>query len=550
MPYLKRDATDEQREKIQSIENRADDCYKLLRLLYRPKNVARWGLLTAMSLQLETMQQKYGRNSVPHQIRLTTLDRCTCGFKFIEEHCKPESKLAEKYTWNGSMIEDSNHALGVTEQYTDFLNIFPMWHKDHEQAELFSDDKVRFYMPDDSPRQRQVNAHQQIFRVTENEHQPDEEVFVESPETKSMLDALVREVRPVPAEKKFSYEPSRELIEALRPKFQMRLDRRFRHPESFELEGYTLREFKSFYVALLILCAIHDYICYPTIQYGLPVPKSSLVMVKSRIAWTAYLSSISGLSKSVCEKIISDLTLDAVGQPGSSMCIHPFVPLDNFTLAVAPQFPLASLPDDNVVRALSYASNVLFSGQNTQKETVMRSRISEVAIQYGPRYSIDLPNGSTEIDMLLVDEASSTVVMAELKWIRKPNRTVERIDRDKEVEKGLSQLRLIRTYARENPDFLRKKEKLPRSLSEYKHVHYLLIVRDHWFWVDPEDSIAIVDFDAFLVAFKSSENLQETVTGLLTYEWLPVEGRDFTVEWATASVHGVLLESPLFKSTK
>jgi hypothetical protein len=53
-------------------------------------------------------------------------------------------------------------------------------------------------------------------------------------------------------------------------------------------------------------------------------------------------------------------------------------------------------------------------------------------------HSIELPDKTTEIDALLSDEASSTVVLAELKWIRKPNRTLERIARDKDVEKGLS----------------------------------------------------------------------------------------------------------------
>src|SRR5258708_1268790 len=108
MPYLYSQATEEMRRKVQAIEDRADECYKQLRLLYRPKNAARWGLLTAMAFQLEMIQQRYGKNSLPHLIRMTTLDRCTCGFKFISDHGKPESRLAEKYTWNGSMIEDAD----------------------------------------------------------------------------------------------------------------------------------------------------------------------------------------------------------------------------------------------------------------------------------------------------------------------------------------------------------------------------------------------------------------------------------------------------------
>jgi hypothetical protein len=118
----------------------------------------------------------------------------------------------------------------------------------------------------------------------------------------------------------------------------------FRHPDAFRLNGYSLGEFKSFYIALLVLCSIHEYICYPFDKPGQPVPASSLVMVKTRPVWTAELGQISGLPKAVCDAIIADLTLDPVAQPGASMCINPFVPLDGFVLAVAPQFPLASAP--------------------------------------------------------------------------------------------------------------------------------------------------------------------------------------------------------------
>jgi hypothetical protein len=136
---------------------------------------------------------------------------------------------------------------------------------------------------------------------------------------------------------------------------------------------------------------------------------------------------IAKLPRSSCETIVTDLALDPVTKPGSSMCIQPFVPLDGFSLAVAPQFALASAADDNVLRSFSYLSPALFSAQNTEKEAVMRNRIKEAAPQFKPERSIELPDKSTEIDLLLSDEASSTVVFAELKWIRKPYRTLESV---------------------------------------------------------------------------------------------------------------------------
>jgi hypothetical protein len=550
MSFLFSDASTGFRDAVLAVEIRADRCYELLRLLNRPRNLATWALLTRMSLELEVTQQQHGVNSPRHRMAAIILDRCTCGFGFIAAHSKPESRLAEKFAWHGLIIEEAKHALDVSIKYSHFLNAFPMWHKNHERVDLLPGGQVRFHIPRDSPRERQVIAYKQIFRPPDVEYRPWGSVGTpDPPDVARLLGELLREVRPTGSKKKFKYEPSQELIEALRPKYQHRLDNNFRHPESFQLGGYSLREFKQFYVALLILCAIHENICYPWNEHGHPIPASSLVMVKTRASWNAKLSAISGMPAATCNTIISDLILDSVGRPYSSMCIHPFVPLDQRrnSLAVAPQFPLASAVDENILRSYSHLSPALFSAQNTQKESAMRERIDKANSRYRVEYSIKLPDKSTEIDAVFEDEGSSTVVLAELKWIRKPNRSVERIDRDAEVEKGIRQLRLIRAYSQQEPDFLKVRGKLTRSVASYANVHYLLLAWDHWFWIPPDNGIAIVDFDAFLSAFGSSSSLQQMVAELLEYGWLPTEGRDFTVTYEASVVNGAVIESPTFK---
>jgi hypothetical protein len=94
MPFLKREASDELGASVQAVENRADVCYELLRLLKRPANEASWALLTAMALQLETWQQRYGADSGRHKVRMVSLDRNAVGFKFIAEHGNAASRLA------------------------------------------------------------------------------------------------------------------------------------------------------------------------------------------------------------------------------------------------------------------------------------------------------------------------------------------------------------------------------------------------------------------------------------------------------------------------
>uniref|UniRef100_E6PYM1 Uncharacterized protein n=1 Tax=mine drainage metagenome TaxID=410659 RepID=E6PYM1_9ZZZZ len=281
MSYLFSECTIEQRQAIQAVENRADDCYRLLRLLKQPRNLATWALLSAMALVLETIQQCFGANSSRHINALINLERCICGFHFIAVHGKQESKLIRSYTYHGSLKVDATFALNVSRYYTNFLYIYPLWHQDHERAELTSNGAVRFHIPRDSTRQREVIAYQQLYRPAE-ETRSIPKKNGRSPEVQRLFNDLFQQARPAGLQKKFHYEPSDELIEALRSEYQERLDTNFRHPDSFQLNGYSLAEFKAVYVGILILSAIHEYICYPWGNQGQLIPESSLVMVKKR----------------------------------------------------------------------------------------------------------------------------------------------------------------------------------------------------------------------------------------------------------------------------
>jgi hypothetical protein len=551
MPYVLSECTPELRQAIQAVEDRADGCYQLLRLLKQPRNIANWALLTAMALELETFQQRFGANSFRHRVALINLERYMCGFHFIAIHGKPDSKLVQTYTYHGTLKADATSALNVSRYYTNFLNIFPLWHRDHEHAELMPNGAVRFHIPCDSARQRQVIAYQQLYRPAE-EMRKKPKKQERSSELQRLFNDLFQQARPAGLQKKFHYEPSDELIDALRPEYQERLDTNFRHPDSFQLNGYSLAEFKAVYVGLLILSAIHEYICYPWDKQGQPIPESSLVMVKKRFQWVNRLSSISGVPRATCDAIVKDLTLRPENRSFTSLCITPFLPLDSRdeTLAVAPQFPLTSAVDENALRQFSYTYPALFSGQNTQKEEAMRNLLRSANPGYKVDFSIPLPDGSTEIDVLIEDEATSTLVLAELKWLRKPYKPLERMEREKDLEKGISQLELIRAYGRAHPNFLLKRGKLSRSLADYNKVLHVLLVRDYWHWVEPEDTIAVLDFEEFLAQFRESTSLADLMTALLSYGWLPIEGQHFYVDYTPTSVNGATIESPLFHDGK
>jgi hypothetical protein len=104
----------------------------------------------------------------------------------------------------------------------------------------------------------------------------------------------------------------------------------------------------------------------------------------------------------------------------------------------------------------------------------------------------------------------------------------------------------IRRFLTDNPGYLSAQGKVPRRLADYERIQYLLVARDHWLWVEPTDGLAIVEFEAFATSLGRSPNLRSAIDDLLTYDWLPVERRDFRLQYDRATANGVSIESQVF----
>jgi hypothetical protein len=145
-----------------------------------------------------------------------------------------------------------------------------------------------------------------------------------------------------------------------------------------------------------------------------------------------------------------------------------------------------------------------------------------------------------------VDEDSRAVVVAELKWLRKPSFDwKERIHREEDFRKGLRQLSDIRTFLAQNPGFLSRRGKLKSPLNEYQHVSFAFVARDYFLWPESDDFI-MADYEIFKNAVSQITDLAEVIDKLRAYDWLPVEGKDFRVSFDPVGLNGVTLESEVF----
>jgi hypothetical protein len=344
----------------------------------------------------------------------------------------------------------------------------------------------------------------------------------------------------------FACDHQEDVWRALLPEYRERVSGIARRPDTLSLGPYRLDEFNAFYAALLAVAAANDFLCYRWGQMSGTYPLESAVVVRTVSEWRGLLSRLSGVPEEQCAAMLSDLTFSV--ERSIDLHVHPLTPLDDTRLALAPPLPLSSRHDENALRVCSQRNPDIYAVTSLEKQSEMLAYLTEAGRRFGVIGPIKLPKPVPDIDFLAADEESSTLLLAELKWIRKPLRPAEISQRTAEVLKGVEQLAEIREFLASSPEHLRTLGKLTRRVDAYANVYCLVVARDHWCWTEGPGA-AIVTFEAFAEALRTEGSLRDNLEALLRYEWLPVEGRDFYVRFDTANLNGVSIESPLFYST-
>jgi len=255
---------------------------------------------------------------------------------------------------------------------------------------------------------------------------------------------------------------------------------------------------------------------------------------------------LSSISADTVSTILDDLSLGATRL--ADMLVHPFVALDyeNRQLSVLPHFVLLSNSEDNILRTCSMIRPRFYNATSAEKENEMREGLCSLTSPFKLNGPIKLPRGDLpDIDLLVEDIGTGTVAICELKWGRKPYLASEFVSRNAELVKGWDQLRMIQEFVQGNPQFLRDRGFLSRSLGDYTRVNYLLVARDHLMWIPPSWGRAIVAFNPFKAMLQKAD-LSAGLGQLLSYEWLPVEGKDFKVVVESMTLNGVTLRDEVF----
>jgi hypothetical protein len=541
--YRKSEAPPELLDTIARVEAKADECWRGLELRHLASDVARWSLLVRCVREVERQQAVHGVNTSHFDAALISLGRLgATALKWAILHAQPFSMPLR---WTGELSRASDEAIAAAKEYSTFEVCFQGFHKEHYSAELIEADGIRFSVPG-TERDRQVSAYQKGNRPTAGTTSDQRPASApQNARAKDAFEAALGRCRPAGA-LGFTCDDLEDVWRALLPEYLERVSGIARRPDTISLGPYRLDEFNAFYAAFIAVAAANDFLCYQWGRISGTYPLESSVVVRSIPEWRFLLSRLSGVPEDKCATMLADLTFSA----GRSidLHVHPLVPLDDTRLALAPPMPLSSRHDENILRVCSQRSPDVYSITSLEKQTEMLNDLCRVGGRFGAQGPVKLPEPIPDIDLLAADEESSTLLIAELKWVRKTLRPAEIGRSSAEVLKGVAQLADIRKFLEASPEHLRTLGKLPRRVDAYERVFYMVAARDHWCWTE-SGGAAMVTFEALAETLRSEGSLRDNLEALLRYEWLPQEGRDFYVQYDAASVNSVSIESPVFYST-
>jgi hypothetical protein len=323
----------------------------------------------------------------------------------------------------------------------------------------------------------------------------------------------------------------------------------FRRSPNIELGGYTMEDFRVFTASLLALAGAREHLCYAWTTMGHQLPCDDLVLFKTRNEWIHDLSSLSGLSADSLGQMITDLTL----KDDNSNCdiyVSPFIPLDDKGdwLAIVPGFIVIGNSEEAILRNRAAHNKRFSDAASNLKEDETREELRTAFPDMNILGPLTLGEGMPDVDLIIEDPKTNTLLIAELKWLQLPLFVRVRDKRNQELLKGTRQIGFIRDFLTARSDYFAKNGRMSKSLSEYSEVHYCVLCRDYIADLE-SNGTSLFSYSAFKTVLAEEKDLSATVAYMKSDNWLPKKSEDFLYAGAPYKCNGVTIRTDLFRTT-
>ena len=238
-------------------------------------------------------------------------------------------------------------------------------------------------------------------------------------------------------------------------------DRMFLLPSEWEFSHYTLGDFRKVFETICAIAHIHWAAHIIAANQGV-THKGYLdnIYVKTYGRLIRCVARYSDMSPVKVKIILDDLTYGNSGIKNPSPALQPLIKLNSKHYAIVPNIWICSSAERNFTALLNRMQNQnqkIYEKFTNEKEDLMKehftTQLSDKDIEF---ISCSVGN-LTDVDLAIVNRSEKTCLLLELKWFIAPTTAHERINRSKEIKKGISQvLKLKQAFAANNESLLNK----------------------------------------------------------------------------------------------
>ena len=530
--------TDRVSPELRTIEKEVDNYYKSNPLLKLPFATAAWSLL-AYAEDYMLNEQTRGISGVQdsHALGSDFITELEHSMSWLHRECEQGGKIS--YAYNSDLYNASKDLFELGQKYDWFVFAYTCASDGVLELELQGSTiqpTGDFF----------ASIEYEAYNILIDAHEP-EEARSSMNDNDFPIAAIQHSLRIEGDRFRYKLNPRMvaDTITYLKPLF----DRMFLLPSEWQFSRYSLGDFRKVFEAICAIAHIH---------WG------ARIMARNQGCNNAgYLDSIytpiysellrrvvrySGVSDEKVQSVFDDLIYGGSDIKSPIPALQPLIKLNSEYYAIVPHVWICSSAERNFTALLNRMRNQnqkIYEKYTNQKEDLMKdhftTQLSDKDIEF---ISCSVGN-LTDVDLAIVNRSEKTCLLLELKWFIAPTTAHERINRSKEIKKGISQvLKLKQAFAANNESLLNKLN----IDSSYKLEG--AVVSENWIGYGNVQSpeVPVIRANHLIAKLKATEDLQSTMEWLKDRKYLPKEGEHFRVQTCTTTIGNWCLEWPGIQS--
>ena len=533
--------TNELTPELKKAAEEVKDCYKSNPLMELPFATAAWSFLSFVEDDMLKRCREFSNLRDQHIQNSEFLVELEHSLSWLIGACKPEGQVS--FTFDEHNYELANDLFKFSKKYESFVFAYTL--SNHNWIELkVSDFTIQptgdFFK----------NYEYEVYNIL-----IDANLFVEASTSVNYerfpINAIENTLRVVSDKFHYKLNPKMvsDTITSLKPLF----DEIFMLPSEWQFSRYSLGDFQQVFQAICAIAHIHWIVRIMATARGCePKGNSDSLYILTFEELVRRIVRYSGVSEEIVKHILDDLTYGKGAISHSELAMRPLIKLNSDYYAIVPHVWVCSSPERNftaLLNRLKFEREIYLTLASTEKEILMRERITknlsdkaDKGIRFVSGNVANLP----DVDLAIINDSEKACLLLELKWFIAPTVARERIEKSKEIEKGISQAKQLKQAFTDNYRPFIDKLKIDSSYRVEG-----VVVSQNWIGYANVQSpeVPVIRSEHLIAKINSTESLLTTMDWLRARHYLPkvgvhfklVDGDPITISNWTLKLHEIEL---------